>query len=142
MWRRKTILIAHGRLRLTIWTRPQKYSWKYININAAKINFFRICQQKIAETKNRPSTIVGRIAGQYAKPRSTEFVVVNGKKIHNYKGDNVNNVTEAEREPSQHRLTQGYFNSIATHNYIQSMFPDLFTSHEGLILPYEAALTR
>lgn len=69
-------------------------------------------------------------------------MVVNGKKIHNYKGDNVNNLSEHEREPSHHKLTQGYFNSLATHNYIQSALPDLFTSHEGLILPYEAALTR
>ena len=42
------------------------------------------------EVKRKPSTVIGRIAGQYAKPRSNEFIIVNGKKTHNYKGDNVN----------------------------------------------------
>ena len=49
------------------------------------------------EAKKKPATIIGRIAGQYAKPRSNEFIFVNGKKTHNYKGDNVNSTKEEER---------------------------------------------
>lgn len=41
---------------------------------------------------HKPATIIGRIAGQYAKPRSSEFTIHNGKKIHNYKGDIVNSL--------------------------------------------------
>ena len=92
--------------------------------------------------KKKPSTIIGRIAGQYAKPRSNEFIFVNGKKTHNYKGDNVNSTSEDEREPSFHRLTQGYYNSVITYNFIQNMFSELYTSHEGLIIPYEASFTK
>ena len=46
----------------------------------------------MAKQKGLPTTIIGRIAGQYAKPRTNEFIIVKGKKIHNYKGDNVNSV--------------------------------------------------
>lgn len=40
------------------------------------------------------------------------------------------------------KLVEGYFNSVVTHNFISNNMKDLFTSHEGLILPYESALTR
>ncbi len=86
--------------------------------------------------------IIGRIAGQYAKPRTSEFMVHNGKKIHNYKGDNVNDVDVESRDPQHSKLCQGYFNSIATHNYLLEHMREMFISHEGLILPYEASLTR
>jgi 3-deoxy-7-phosphoheptulonate synthase len=43
---------------------------------------------------------IGRIAGQYAKPRSVEFMEVNGVKVHNYKGDNINSIDINDRNPS------------------------------------------
>ncbi len=33
---------------------------------------------------------IGRIAGQYAKPRSSSYETVNGEKILSFRGDNVN----------------------------------------------------
>lgn len=39
---------------------------------------------------NKKSLIIGRIAGQYGKPRSIDFTIENGQKIYTYKGDNVN----------------------------------------------------
>ena len=33
---------------------------------------------------------VGRIAGQYAKPRTSDYEIVNGKRIFSYRGDMVN----------------------------------------------------
>lgn len=67
-----------------------------------------------------PVTLIGRIAGQYAKPRSNEFTTHNGKKIHNYKGDNVNGLHHEDREPDQKKLLQGYINSVITHNFINN----------------------
>ena len=67
----------------------------------------------------------------------------NGKKIHNYKGDNVNDLgVENNREPQHSKLCDGYFNAIATHNYLLEHMNEMFISHEGLILPYEAAMTQ
>jgi 3-deoxy-7-phosphoheptulonate synthase len=41
--------------------------------------------------------MIGRIAGQYAKPRSSEFTEINGKKIYTYKGDNINDYHDIEK---------------------------------------------
>src|SRR5699024_5962549 len=35
---------------------------------------------------------IGRIAGQYAKPRSSKYVTVGGEKIPNYHGDLINSI--------------------------------------------------
>lgn len=61
-------------------------------VHSEKLNFFQKCRNAISRRKDLPATIIGRIAGQYAKPRTNEFIIVKGKKIHNYKGDNVNSV--------------------------------------------------
>lgn len=62
---------------------------------------------------------IGRIAGQYAKPRSKEYEIVDGKKIPNYFGDLVNSI-EPNREariPDPQRLIEGYNKSALTLNF-------------------------
>lgn len=144
---------------------------------------------------------VGRIAGQYAKPRSSDTETVNGVNLPCYRGDIVNGFefNAQSRRPDPGRLVRGYERSAATLNFIRALseggFADLhhpenwnllfvnevkgdvakryrelvnslgsalrfmetilggstvnelkrvdfFTSHEALLLPYEAALTR
>ena len=96
----------------------------------------------MASKKGKPAFLIGRVAGQYAKPRSSEFMIKDGVQIHNYKGDNVNSLDENERDPSENKLFQGYLNSVKVAKYIEVHFPEMSVSHEGLILPYEASLTR
>lgn len=98
---------------------------------------YRTFEQTIRDSSGKHPILIGRVAGQYAKPRSEEFVVIDGKKVHNYKGDNVNSVGLDDREPSPTRLLQGYHNSVLAHDYLNRHLPSLFTSHEGLILPFE-----
>lgn len=62
--------------------------------------------------------------------------------MHNYKGDNVNSLDEGSRDPCEHKLFEGYLNSAKIAKYIELHYPELSVSHEGLILPYEASLTR
>lgn len=146
----------------------------------------------------RPVVRLGRIAGQYAKPRSSDFEEFGGKKMPAYRGDSVNAFEPSTRlrEPDPDRLLQAYYHSVATLNYIRAMIKggfadlhhphnwdlegfrgtpqwaryhemtggildainfmesfggvrgeslgsvDFFTSHEGLLLGYEEALTR
>ncbi len=141
---------------------------------------------------------VGRFAGQYAKPRSSDTETRDGVSLPSYRGDLINgpDFTEAERIPDPDRLLRGYETSALTINFIRSLveggFADLrhpeywdldfvehspraleyqamvesisdsirfmevladstageisrvdfFTSHEGLHLPYEEAVTR
>jgi 3-deoxy-7-phosphoheptulonate synthase len=141
---------------------------------------------------------VGRFAGQYAKPRSSDTEARNGVVLPSYRGDLVNGpgFTEAERRPNPRRMLLGHEHAAMTLNFIRSLvdggFADLhhpeywdlefvnhsprakeyqrvvesisdslrfmetlagiqagevgrvdfFTSHEGLLLPYEQAQTR
>ena len=82
--------------------------------------------------------MIGRLAGQYGKPRTTEFTEIDGEKIPTYKGDNVNDFHNMrDRNHCSNRLLQGYHHSLSTYKYISDKFPSLYISHEGLILPYE-----
>lgn len=141
---------------------------------------------------------VGRIAGQYAKPRSAEEETRDGITLPTYRGDLVNGsaFTAAARTPDPVRLVRGYGRAAMTLNFIRALsdcgFADLhhpenwdldfvhhskmaeeyrkivhdlsrslkfmetigaaenaetnrvqfYTSHEGLHLHYEQALTR
>ncbi|PVU90740.1 hypothetical protein BB561_004739 [Smittium simulii] len=144
-----------------------------------------------------PVIRVSRLAGQYAKPRSSDTEIVNGKEILTFRGEIINGLAENEREPDPNRLVEAYFHSSASLNYIRTLlsnsFADLkfphnwdldwvkseqvrqeykdiinkladsfdfmrtigagnqeqstnsinfYTSHEGLLLNYEEALTR
>ena len=142
---------------------------------------------------------VARMAGQFAKPRSSPTETVNGVNMPSFRGD-IQNSYEPDlkaRQPDPSRLVDAYFHSAATLNYLRAAIssgladlhspldwslghvldPDLrsrysrlvesitnalemmrvigvstagdpthtvqlFTSHEGLLLEYEQALTR
>lgn len=68
-----------------------------------------------------PLVRMGRIAGQYAKPRSKLTEVVEGYgEINSFRGDNVNGFHPSERRPDPQRLVSAYFHSAATLNFIRS----------------------
>ncbi|CAN5478464.1 3-deoxy-7-phosphoheptulonate synthase class II [soil metagenome] len=150
----------------------------------------------------RPILRIGRIAGQYAKPRSSATETRAGKTLTSYYGDLINGpeFEEAARVPDPERMLLSYYHSALTLNFIRALVdggfadlhhpeywdlnflgkaglsPDLranymrrvdslgnaieimeamaersiehistvdfFTSHEGLSLQYESALTR
>ncbi|KAK0731337.1 DAHP synthetase [Lasiosphaeris hirsuta] len=139
---------------------------------------------------------IGRMAGQYAKPRSSPMEMLDGKMVPSFRGDILNGFHPDERELDPARLVKAYHHSSATLNYIRAAISsgiadlhrpldwglghvrdpvlkakyseavnfltdmlrfmhtigadknekldtvDLFTSHEGLLLEYEQALTR
>lgn len=144
-----------------------------------------------------PVLKVGRIAGQYAKPRSRNTEVRHGVELPAYRGDAVNALgfTVAERTPDPQRLLEVYNHSAATLNLLRAFVTggyadlramhswnadfvnnsnvesryeelvdeisralsfmvacgvdneafrtvDFYSSHEGLLLEYEHALTR
>ena len=70
-----------------------------------------------------PVIKVGRIAGEYSKPRSSECEIVNGKSIPSYKGDSINSYvpTEKERIPEPSRMKESYFHSATTCNFIRAI---------------------
>jgi len=68
-----------------------------------------------------PTVRIGRMAGQFAKPRSSDIETVDGVSLPSYRGDNVNayEFTSEGRDPDPQRLVDGYFHSAATMNYMR-----------------------
>ena len=101
-------------------------SESFNDCNGPKIhNYLRLFLQmsKIIEFNNKADVIkIGRIAGQYAKPRSSDFEIINNIKLPVYRGDNVNNFepTLSDRKPDPDKLLKGYFHSVATLNLIRA----------------------
>jgi len=147
-----------------------------------------------------PVVRVGRIAGQFAKPRSEPTEIVDGVELPSFRGHVVHSdePTLEARVPDPERMVQGYYQAASTLNLLRAFtkggFADLthvhswnrefvasspagqryesladeieralrfmqaigidlttertlhevdvWTSHEGLLLPYEEALTR
>lgn len=65
---------------------------------------------------------IGRIAGQYAKPRSSNTEIIGGVELPIYRGDMVNNPepTMEARKPDPKRMLEGYFRSTATLNLVRA----------------------
>lgn len=67
-------------------------------------------------------TKVARMAGQYAKPRSSDVETINGVTLPTYRGDIINgfDFTEASRQPDPNRLLEAYNKSAATLNLLRA----------------------
>lgn len=80
-----------------------------------------------------PTVKLGRVAGQYGKPRSSPTEKLsNGEIVNSFKGDNVNSF-EADKKMREHdpsRLVTSHFYSATTLNYIRAIikggFADLY----------------
>jgi len=68
-----------------------------------------------------PVVRVGRIAGQYAKPRSSPTEMVDGVEYPSYRGDHVNTHDLSSRAPDPNRLVSAYFHSATTLNYVRAL---------------------
>lgn len=83
----------------------------------------------------KPIVRIGRIAGQYAKPRSSEYETIDGTTLPTYRGDIVNSpeFNQAAREPNPKRLIQAYHHAAMTLNFIRALldggFADLHHPH-------------
>ncbi|TKZ21154.1 3-deoxy-7-phosphoheptulonate synthase class II [Shimia litoralis] len=146
-----------------------------------------------------PVVKVGRMAGQFAKPRSAPTEVIDGVELPSYRGDIINELdfTSSSRIPDPRKMLQAYTQAAATLNLLRAFSTggyadveqvhswtlgftegekaakyrdmanrisdtldfmsaagvnsstshslrtvDFYTSHEGLLLEYEEALTR
>ncbi len=166
-------------------------------------DMFRVMMQMalvLTYGAGQPVVKVGRIAGQFGKPRSSPVEVRDGVELPSYRGDNINGMdfTPEARIPDPERLLKAYAQSAATLNLLrafstggyadlnnihrwnlgfvadsdvsqrytelcdtisdaldfmracgvtpkstpQMASTDYYTSHEGLLLGYEEAMTR
>jgi len=70
-----------------------------------------------------PVLRVGRYAGQYAKPRSSDWETRDGVTLPTYRGDIVNSIefTPEARNPDPQRLIQAHSNSALTMNFVRAL---------------------
>ncbi|KKZ66387.1 phospho-2-dehydro-3-deoxyheptonate aldolase [[Emmonsia] crescens] len=98
---------------------------------------FDYCNQETIESKiklilqmsliliwgaNKPVVRIARIAGQFAKPRSSTTETINGVTMPSFRGDNINGfeADPVSRKPDPSRLVSAYFHSAATLNYLRA----------------------
>ncbi len=98
---------------------------RFVDCNAQSIaNKLKILLQMsivLSHAARKPVLRIGRIAGQYFKPRSSETERIDNAEVLTYRGDAINGFGPGEREPAPGRLLEAYFHSTATLNYIRSM---------------------
>ena len=84
----------------------------------------------------RPVVKVGRMAGQFAKPRSAGTETVDGVELPSYRGDIINELafTEASREPDPEKMLRAYTQSAASLNLLRAFsqggFADIARVHQ------------
>ena len=98
---------------------------------------FDYCEQSVIEAKiklllqmslvliyggKKKLVRIGRMAGQYAKPRSSPLEKVNGVEMSSFRGDILNSYEPdlRKRTPHPSRLADAYFHSAATLNYMRA----------------------
>jgi 3-deoxy-7-phosphoheptulonate synthase len=71
----------------------------------------------------KPIIRVGRMAGQYAKPRSADLESKDGAQLPTYRGDLINRMpfTSADREPDPALMLRGYERAALTLNFVRSL---------------------
>src|SRR3954468_14236861 len=84
-------------------------------------DFFRVFLQMavvLTHGASKPVVKVGRVAGQFAKPRSADTETIDGVELPSYRGDIINDIafTEGSRIPNPDRMLQAYRQSAATLN--------------------------
>jgi len=88
-------------------------------------NLFKLMLQMnmvLMYSTGKPVIKVGRIAGQFAKPRSSDFEEIDGVKLPSYRGDIINSIDfdEASRIPNPTNMLRAYNQSASTLNLLRA----------------------
>ena len=112
-------------------------SFKEFHADNIRDTFRLILQMAVVLTfaGGKPVVKVGRIAGQFAKPRSEPIETIDGVTLPSYRGDIINGMAfeAAERLPDPERLLKAYGQSAATLNLLRAFagggYADLYNIH-------------
>lgn len=113
-------------------------SFVEFNANIIRDTFRVMLQMAVALTYGAamPVIKVGRMAGQFAKPRSSDTETIDGVTLPSYRGDNINGIdfTPEARIPDPQRMVRAYNQSAATLNllraFAQGGYADLHKVHQ------------
>ncbi|MEU9372761.1 3-deoxy-7-phosphoheptulonate synthase [Streptomyces sp. NPDC048255] len=125
---------------------------------AARVDLLHSTARTVGRALHRPVIPIGRIAGQYAKPRSSPTERVGDLVLPSFRGHLVNDPAPdpAARVPDAMRLLRGHAHArdvlallrelaesgMAMQDSAAGGAPAVWTSHEALLLDYEEPLVR
>ena len=99
-------------------------SFSQFSANGIRDTFKVLLQMAVILTygSSIPIIKIGRIAGQFAKPRSSDVEIIDGIELPSYRGDMINDMefNKTARQPDPQRLIYGYEQSAATLNLIRA----------------------
>jgi 3-deoxy-7-phosphoheptulonate synthase len=112
-------------------------SFKEFHADNIRDTFRLILQMAVVLTfaGGKPVVKVGRIAGQFAKPRSEPIETIGDVTLPSYRGDNINGMefTPEARMPDPERLLRAYAQSASTLNLLRAFagggYADLYNIH-------------
>ena len=112
-------------------------SFKEFSADNIRDTFRLILQMAVVLTfaGGKPVVKVGRMAGQFAKPRSEPIETIDGVTLPSYRGDNINGIEfeAVSRAPDPDRLMKAYSQSAATLNLLRAFagggYADLHNIH-------------
>ncbi|MDB5469320.1 MAG: phospho-2-dehydro-3-deoxyheptonate aldolase [Caulobacter sp.] len=112
-------------------------SFKEFSADNIRDTFRLILQMAVVLTfaGGKPVVKVGRIAGQFAKPRSEPIETIDGVTMPSYRGDNINGMEfeAGVRAPDPERLLKAYGQSSSTLNLLRAFagggYADLYNIH-------------
>jgi 3-deoxy-7-phosphoheptulonate synthase len=113
-------------------------SFKEFSADNIRDTFRLILQMAVVLTfaGSKPIVKVGRIAGQFGKPRSSPIETIDGVTLPSYRGDNINGMefTPQARIPDPQRLIKAYHQSASTLNLLRAFanggYADLYNIHK------------
>ena len=114
---------------------------------AGIVGLFDAMAERLKPAVDGPLVEIARIAGQFAKPRSTHDETHGPVTLPAYRGDIVNGMDfdAAARRADPGRMIRAHMQSVGTAASLAAARGNetaIFTSHEALLLPYEEPLTR
>ena len=99
-------------------------SFSEFNADNIRDTFRVILQMAIILTSgtNLPIIKVGRMAGQFAKPRSSPTEKINDVELESYKGDIINGIEfdKSQRDPDPERMLKAYSQAASTLNLLRA----------------------
>jgi 3-deoxy-7-phosphoheptulonate synthase len=112
-------------------------SFKEFTADNIRDTFRLILQMAVVLTfaGGKPVVKVGRIAGQFAKPRSEPIETIGDVTLPSYRGDNINGMEfeAGSRQPDPERLLKAYGQSSSTLNLLRAFagggYADLYNIH-------------
>ncbi|MBA3666703.1 MAG: 3-deoxy-7-phosphoheptulonate synthase [Sphingomonas sp.] len=114
---------------------------------ASLASLFDAMAARLDPVAGGPLIEIARIAGQFAKPRTSALETQEHSTLPAYRGDIINGAAfdTVARQPDPARMIRAHLQSVgAAASLAAAREPGrpIFTSHEALLLPYEQALTR